>query len=88
MNDWGRILRRVYCLRTADDDIVIDDVVVAARGIAQQRIQRKATDLHAYENPVPFEHFVGPEAVMPQPMPPLKPPLGRIRSYSIDVWYK
>ncbi|KAL6741996.1 hypothetical protein Aduo_015197 [Ancylostoma duodenale] len=82
-------IRRRFRKEEDDDDIVIDDVVVAARGIAQQRIQRKVTDLHAYENPVvPFEHFVEPEAVMPQPMPPLKPPLGRIRSYSIDVWYK
>ncbi|CAJ0591049.1 unnamed protein product [Cylicocyclus nassatus] len=78
----GRRLRK-----EDEDDIIIDDVVVAARGIPQQKMHRVETDLNAYENPVPFEQFIEPEAITPTSLPTL-PPLGRLRSHSIDVSYE
>ncbi|VDL85408.1 unnamed protein product [Nippostrongylus brasiliensis] len=78
-------LRRKF-RKEDEEDIVIEDVVVAARGIPHQTIQRQPTDLRAYENPIPFEHFIEPEAIVPQSI--LQCPPGRMRSYSIDVSYK
>lgn len=75
-----------------DEEIVIEDVVVAARGIPHHgKLQRQPTDLRAYENPIPFEHFIEPEAVFPEPILQLQQQhnaLGRMRSYSIDVSFK
>ncbi|XGW02877.1 hypothetical protein V3C99_014702, partial [Haemonchus contortus] len=72
-----------------EEDIVIDDVVIAAHRIPHHDMRRQPTDLRAYENPIPFEHFMEPEAIIPQPIPSMpRLPLGRMRSHSIDVWYK
>ncbi|KJH49306.1 hypothetical protein DICVIV_04570 [Dictyocaulus viviparus] len=71
-----------------DEDIIIDDVVVAAKGIiSQHRTELQPTDLRAYENPIPLDNFVEPEAISNK-HPQLKYPPNRYRSYSIDVAYK
>ncbi|CAI4228623.1 unnamed protein product [Auanema sp. JU1783] len=72
-----------------EDEIEIAEVVVAAENLGRPPLSAKNTDQFAYENPIPMmDDIVESEAANRVIAPPERLPLGRLRSYSIDVSYK